>query len=241
MPAAQRAGDLRDRHPFRLPGPACPSVISWPNLPTRVLYPRLASVKAIDFDRYFALRNIFAKLRLESAAVSVSCYKEAFGGYLPGVGKERGSPNWGRMGQVGDDRCRASSRPRQSLGGQGGFRRRLIGIGLCFRCLTLDLSPAALTSGPTLSNATAGHFIRGSIRIALVARHQFDLYPPRAGAGAGRSDFDAEFGHIEGALGWQLREGQVGQPMPANPSPSRAASAAGSVPLPDPVRSKPVA
>ena len=86
----------------------------------------------------------------------------------------------------------------------------------------INPASANVTSGPSFEE----RFGPGSVRRSLAFS-----YPSRPAARSQRSDFDAEFGHIESQLGWQLREAQDVAPASAAPTVEAA------IPLP---RSRPV-
>lgn len=85
----------------------------------------------------------------------------------------------------------------------------------------INPASANVTSGPSFEE----RFGPGSVRRSLAFS-----YPSRP-ARSQRSDFEAEFGHIESQLGWQLREAQDVAPASAAPTVEAA------IPLP---RSRPV-
>jgi len=103
-----------------------------------------------------------------------------------------------------------------------------IAVGLAVWATDFDLAawinPASanVTSGPSFEERFGPSSVRRSLAIS---------YPSRPVARSQRSDFEAEFGHIESQLGWQLREAQ--DVAPASPAPTVEAA----IPLP---RSRPV-
>jgi type VI secretion system (T6SS) effector TldE1-like protein len=88
------------------------------------------------------------------------------------------------------------------------------------------VNPASANVGSTSSFDE--RFGPGSVRRSLAIN-----YPWRPAARSGRSDFDAEFGHIESLLGGQSREEQNAQPAPS----TSTATAEVAIPLP---RARPV-
>ena len=104
----------------------------------------------------------------------------------------------------------------------------VMAVGLALWATDFDLAgwinPASanVTSGPSFEE----RFGPGSVRRSLAIS-----YPSRPTVRSQRSDFEAEFGHIESQLGWQLREAQ--DVAPASSAPTVEAA----IPLP---RSRPV-
>ena len=104
-----------------------------------------------------------------------------------------------------------------------------VAVGLAVWATDFDLAgwinPASanVTSGPSFEERFGPNSVRRSLAIN---------YPSRPSPRSQRSDFEAEFGHIENQLGWQLRETQdVATATPAAPTVEAA------IPLP---RSRPV-
>jgi hypothetical protein len=101
-------------------------------------------------------------------------------------------------------------------------------LGLAVWATDFDLAgwinPASANVGP--SPSFDERFGPGATRRSLVIS-----YPWRTATRSQRADFEAEFGHIESQLGWQLREAEDVQPA------SPAATAEAAIPLP---RARPV-
>lgn len=87
----------------------------------------------------------------------------------------------------------------------------------------INPASAKVASGPSFEERFGPSSVRRSLAIS---------YPWRPGGRPQRADFDAEFGHIENQLGWQLREAQA-DVQPAAPAPTAEAA----IPLP---RARPV-
>jgi hypothetical protein len=104
----------------------------------------------------------------------------------------------------------------------------VMAVGLAVWATDFDLAgwikPASanVTSGPSFEERFGPSSVRRSLAFS---------YPSRPAARSQRSDFEAEFGHIESQLGWQLREAQ--DVAPASSAPTVEAA----IPLP---RSRPV-
>jgi hypothetical protein len=88
---------------------------------------------------------------------------------------------------------------------------------------SINPASAKVASGPSFEERFGPSSVRRSLSIS---------YPWRPGARSQRADFDAEFGHIESQLGWQLREAAQDDVQPSAPPTAEAA-----IPLP---RARPV-
>ncbi|WP_334433004.1 DUF2778 domain-containing protein [Bradyrhizobium sp. AZCC 1610] len=102
-------------------------------------------------------------------------------------------------------------------------------LGLAAWVTDFDLAAWVNPASANVSSTTSfdERFGPGSVRRSLALN-----YPWRPAARSGRSDFDAEFGHIESLLGGQSREEQN-----IEPAPSAASTAEAAIPLP---RARPV-
>ena len=89
------------------------------------------------------------------------------------------------------------------------------------------LDPTAFLHGPAMANGTASLSFddRFGSRSTLSSASLY--YPLRRGIRSDRGDFNSEFGHIEEALGGQLRDSQID--LPSEPAPS---SNVAGIPLP---------
>ncbi len=93
------------------------------------------------------------------------------------------------------------------------------------------VDPTGWLHGPALANTTAALSFDDRFGSRSTLNSASLYYPLRRGVRSDRGDFKSEFGHIEDALGGQLRDSQTD--LPAAPATSAAASA---VPMP---RSRP--
>jgi hypothetical protein len=99
----------------------------------------------------------------------------------------------------------------------------------------VDFNPAAWMPEAAFAKTTAALSFDDRFGSRSTLNSASIYYPSRRGVRSGRTDFNAEFGHIEDALAERSGDGQAEQPAQSEPSPSQA-SAVAAIPLP---RSRP--
>lgn len=99
-----------------------------------------------------------------------------------------------------------------------------------------EINPLDLLRSSALANTTAAISFNDRFGARSTLDSAFIYYPSRPVL-RGRTDFNAEFAHIQGSLGEQLRDSQIDEPEESSsPSPSQSPTVA-AIPLP---RSRPV-
>ena len=93
-----------------------------------------------------------------------------------------------------------------------------------------------LLRGPALANTSAAISFNDRFGTRSTLDSAFIFYPSRPAVRGGRTDFNAEFAHIQGSLTEQLRDTQTDEPAQSGPS-SPAAPTVAAIPMP---RSRPV-
>jgi len=127
---------------------------------------------------------------------------------------------------------RRSSRGTPLLG-KAAFAAGASLLAAAFAAWLTDFNPIAWTPEAALANTTAALSFDDRFGSRSTLSSASIYYPSRRGVRADRADFNAEFGHIEGALSGQGRDEQAEQPAQSEPSPTTAVA---SIPLP---RSRP--
>src|SRR5947208_12602404 len=147
-----------------------------------------------------------------------------------GIRRDSEAPSRGRMDRKTTSAARLASSRRTRLCREAAFGVTAFAMALGLAAWVIDfdwadwINPASANVGSTSSFDE--RFGPGSVRRSLAIN-----YPWRPAARSERSDFDAEFGHIESMLGRQSPEEQNAQP--AQPAPTVEAA----IPLP---RARPV-
>jgi hypothetical protein len=99
-----------------------------------------------------------------------------------------------------------------------------------------EVNPLDLLRGPALANTSAAISFNDRFGVRSTLDSSFIYYPSRPVLRGSRSDFNAEFAHIQGSLTEQLRDTQTDEPAQSSP-PSAQPPTVAAIPLP---RSRPV-
>ncbi|WP_454631305.1 DUF2778 domain-containing protein [Bradyrhizobium cenepequi] len=97
-----------------------------------------------------------------------------------------------------------------------------------------EVNPLDLLRGPALANTSAAISFNDRFGARSTLDSSFIYYPSRPVLRGSRSDFNAEFAHIQGSLTEQLRDTQTDEPAQSSSPPSPTVT---TIPLP---RSRPV-
>jgi hypothetical protein len=137
------------------------------------------------------------------------------------------------MGRIGTG---AAGRPRGGarLVGKATFSVASFTLACGLAAWIAEVNPLDLLRGPALANTSAAISFNDRFGVRSTLDSSFIYYPSRPVLRGSRSDFNAEFAHIQGSLTEQPRDTQADEPAQASPPPSPTVA---TIPMP---RSRPV-
>jgi Protein of unknown function (DUF2778) len=139
------------------------------------------------------------------------------------------------MGHIGTG---AAERPRGGARwvGKATFSVASFALACALAAWITEVNPLDLLRGPALANTSAAISFNDRFGVRSTLDSSFIYYPSRPVLRGSRSDFNAEFAHIQGSLTEQLRDTQTDEPAQSSP-PSAQPPTVAAIPLP---RSRPV-
>jgi hypothetical protein len=139
------------------------------------------------------------------------------------------------MGHIGTG---AAERPRGGARwvGKATFSVASFALACALAAWITEVNPLDLLRGPALANTSAAISFNDRFGVRSTLDSSFIYYPSRPVLRGSRSDFNAEFAHIQGSLIEQLRDTQTDEPAQSSP-PSAQPPTVAAIPLP---RSRPV-